>query len=310
MYNADWKIEFIRSYTESINVANRTKMVFEKTAQYENELGLDICQFSVEDLERLLKMVSGVKDRSADTIVLLLRKYAKWCLDNRKPGASNAIESVYTDGFEAIRRRMVSGPLHLQRYLDGVFKPESDQTIDNVYRCFYWLAFSGVPEVDSVSILAHDIDFENMCIHYKGQDLPIYREAIPALKNAAFLDEFIHIRDRYTTAIKRTNSGTLLRGVKSDTTISTLRNKVSVYSRNAYESGKVGVRVSYKTALTSGVFYREYERERAGFTPDFSWITKASMDGKSYALAKEKQLEIIKRRYSIDYNRWKIAFSI
>ena len=64
----------------------------------------------------------------------------------------------------------------------------------------------------------------------------------------------------------------------------------------------------------SGLFYRVYEMERAGISPNFSEAALRVMDGKTYSLKGREKLEHkqnrIEKDYMEDYERWKLAFSI
>ena len=78
---------------------------------------------------------------------------------------------------------------------------------------------------------------------------------------------------------------------------------------------KTDLKLSYFRVWISGLFYRMYERERAGMPVDFSAAAAQFMEGKTYKLdrgrntpeAKKRQLT---RDYLEDYERWKLAFAI
>ena len=211
---------------------------------------------------------------------------------------------------------MVSGPLHLQKYLDSIFDPEEEETIDNLYRCYFWMAFGGIDEEDTILIKTEDVDLENMEIRYKSVSVPIYRDALPAFRNAITLNSFLYKHPKYSKLIRRERipGDTIMRGIKATTKTFTMRTTLSKRNIKAIEEGKTDLQLSFYRVRMSGLFYRTYEIERAGGTVDFSDAALRLMDGKTYSLSGREKIEHKQRRierdYFEDYQRWKLAFSM
>lgn len=142
-------------------------------------------------------------------------------------------------GLSKVKRQMISSPLHLQRVLDEVFDKESEETIDVIYRCYYWMAFGGIKEDDTLLVKASDIDFANMEIAYKDTHIPLYREALPAFHKAAELNSFRYKNPNYSRTIirDRVPGDTLMRGIRAVTKTATLRSILSKKSAKAIEDG-------------------------------------------------------------------------
>lgn len=316
MYNEEQKQKFLASYTKSINTARVASVIFEAVSPYEETYEKDISTFAVEELQPVVDNILGMRSSSKWMGVTILREYSNWCMMNQVPGACDSIDQVDLLGLNKVRLQTVASPLHLQKYLNEVFDPEEEETIDNVYRCFFWMGYAGIPEEDTLSIESKDIDMENLSIKYGGNDLPIYREAIPAFKNAITLTQFRYKHPNYSKIIVRDRiPGTsIMRGIKANTRILTIRSTLSKRLNEAYKTGKTAQQLSFYRIWISGLFYRMYELERAGIPADFSEVAVQQMGGKDYSLSGRATLRQKQNRkaweYKVDYQRWKVVHSI
>lgn len=316
MYNADMKTRFIREYTGSLNTAAVAKTVFNAMEKYELDWNADLCTKRCEELQPVVDEIVGLRARSKWMILIILKEYVKWCIAMKAPGACDGMLQIQSVGLEKVRRQMVSGPLHLQKFLDDVFDPESEETIDNIYRCYFWMAYGGIDEDDTILIRNDQVDFDQMLIKYTPANAPIYREAIPAFKNAVHLNSFLYKHPNYGKPIRRDRvaGDTLMRGVRAATKTFTMRTTLSKRVAKSVEGGVTDLQLSFYRVRMSGLFYRTYEMERAGFPISFSDAVQRRMDGKTYALngreKPEHRLNRIARDYMEDYQRWKLAFSI
>ena len=190
MYNEEQKVRFIREYTGSLNTANVATTLFNALEEHEKSWGADLCTRSSEELQPVVDEVTGLRTRSKWMSLTILKEYVKWCIAMQVPGACDGMLQIQTVGLDKIKHQMVSGPLHLQKYLDDIFDPESEETIDNIYRCYFWMAYGGIDEEDTVLIKNEQVDFSQMSIYYKTTNIPILREALPAFSNAVSLNSF------------------------------------------------------------------------------------------------------------------------
>ena len=163
--------------------------------------GADICTKSEDDLRQVLGELVGLRSRNRWQKVSVLRDYCNWCIMAGIPGAVNGLTGMdKTLGLDKVRNTTVSSPAHLQSYLDKIFQfPESEETIDNAYRCYCWMAYGGIAEHDITDIKCDQVDFDEMVIHYGKKDIPIYREAVMAFKKAVKLSSFNYIHPNYGT---------------------------------------------------------------------------------------------------------------
>ncbi len=320
MYNEKRKSDFIGFYTGSLKTKQVAATIFNAMEKYEVAWGADLCTRSEEELQPAVDEIVGIRTRSKWMTLIILKEYVKWCLAMRVPGACDGMLRITTVGLDKMKRQMVSGPLHLQKFLDDIFTPESDETVDNLYRCYFWMAFGGVDEEDSIQIKSDQVDFGRMVIRHKGEEFPIYREAVPAFRNAVELTSFLHRHTEpvYEVRLDRVQGDTILRSVRSQVRVKSIR--IAILKRiNAMQAqGATIQKLSYDRLRLSGLFYRAYERERLGETIDFRDEVDRRMQkridgGKSYAFDERGGETSFKNRknssYLEDYLRWKAAFA-
>ena len=317
MYNEDIKIKFIKDYTDSINTAKVCATVFDVLEPYEQEWKADLCTKSAEELQPVIDSITGLRVRSKWMRLIVLKDYVKWCIGMNIPGACDGMLKITTIGLDKIKHQTVASPLQLQMYLNDICDPESDETVDNIYRCFYWLAYGGVEEEDILNIKCSDVDLSSMTVRYGDTEVPIYREALPAFKNCMSLTQFMYKHPNYDklTYKDRAAGDTLIRGITSQPSLKAVRVTLSRRSKKMLDEGKTDLKMSYFRVWLSGLFYRMYEMERVGIPVNFTRTAELFMRGKTYKLdtngktqeAKKRQLA---RDYLEDYERWKLAFKI
>lgn len=319
MYNEELKTKFIREYTNSISRADACVQAFNAIEPYEAQWNADFCTKTTEELEPVVEQLVGFRVRSRWVRIIIFQKYVKWCLSKNVKGACDGMLHVESAGLDKVKTQMVSNPLQLQSYLDAVCDPESEKTTDNIYRCFYWMAYSGMEEQDILNVKCSDVDFDNMVIRYGGEEYEIYREAIPALRNAATLTEFVYKHPNYPPDKRvirnRALGNTLIRGIRSTTTLSSMRVELSRRSKKCIDDGYTDKQLSYNRVWLSGLFYSMYQRELAGLPVDFSGAASKFMAGKTYKLDSGRNTPEAKKRavvndYTQDYERWKAAFQM
>ena len=319
MFNHELKEKFIKEFTTSLNVRNACVSIFNVFEKYENNWNADLCTKEAKDLQPIVEESVGMRSKSKKLRINILRDYVKWCINNNIPGACDGMLHVNTTGFETekMRQQTVTSPLHLQMCLNQIFEPEYEETSDNIYRCFCWLAYAGVEENDILNIRTSDVDFLNMVVKYKGEEFPIYRESIPTFKNCVNLVYFQYKHPNYSAKTifrARVGGDILIRGIKSTPTILSMRVILSRRYKKYLNNHEVGMKLSYSRIWISGLFYRMYERERAGLPVDFSEAASRFMEGRTYKLESGRNtLESYQRRvareYLLDYEYWKSTFS-
>lgn len=315
MYNEDLKKRFVIDYTTKISSAKNCEYTFNATEKYEEKYSKDICQMNIEEISETIQCITGIRSSESSIRVTILRAYSKWCLSNDIPGANDSIFKIDTNDTDKIRTKMVVNPLGLNVFLNSIYDKEEEKTTDNVYRCFLWMAFSGLSANDTLFIKDTDVNFTTLSINYNGYDYPIYRESIAAFRNCAELTYFVYKNQNYSNDINRprVDGNLLLRGVRSAPSLGHLQADLGKKNKDAFERGKTSLKLSFNRVWLSGVFYRAYEMEMAGFNVDFLDVVNRITEGKEYAVYRQTQegkRKIIADSYSRDYEKWKIAFGL
>ena len=322
MYNAELKNKFIEQYTTSISARSSSVALFNAFEKYELKWNADVCTVGVEELSAAFGEIVGFRTVSQKSRLSVLQAYARWCLSTGVPGACNSAFHIDDVGIEKLKRQTVANSTHLQAYLNQICAPESLDTVDNVYRCYYWLAYSGMNESDAVQVRAQDVDIENMVVRHNGMEFPIYREAIQAFRKCATLDGFQSNHPNYTNKRGYRPRGTgdlLLRASNSTVNVKlfrvTMSQKSAELERMDSSNKNLVLNLSYHRVWISGLFYRTYEAERAGMPVDFLDAAEQFMYGKTYKLSRcDKTINNKQRQvandFLKDYNRWKLAYSI
>lgn len=318
MYNEKMKTKFIQRYN-SASTRKLCESVFDSCEPFEKEKNRDLCTFSKDELQPLIDKIAGIRMRGYLSKIIMLKDYSKWCAYQKYPDACDGMLKIETVGVDKIKNNMVSNPLMLQDYLNIICEPETEQTTDNIYRCYYWLAYSGVSEADSLNIKCSDVDFENMVIHYNGLNIPLYYESLPAFHNCVRLTQFVYKHPNYDSTkivyMDRAPGDTLIRGIRNAPNIKTMRVELSRRAKAKIDKGKLHQRLSYKHTQLSGIFYRKYQQEIAGYSIDFYDEAIDFTKDKVYKLDSgrnkfESKVRQVAKDYMEDYLRWKIAFNL
>ncbi len=315
MYNEALKQRFIQENAGSNKTQRNLVTLFNSVEKYEQDWDADCCTKTAEELQPMLNDVIGIRSNSQTVTLSFLRSYARWCIQNHIPGACAGLLEASVDNSGKLRLQMVQGPLQFQQYLNTIFAPEEDETIDLIYRCYLWCAFIGLEEEAVPELRTQDVDLNAMTVSYGEKVYYLFKEAVPAFQKVLELDSFDYSHKNYGTIRRARNEGDmLLRGYKGETKIRTLRAAVTAAGAAAVKDSKTQRRLTYDKAKLSGLFYRIYERECNGAEPGFDrlaseWVSSKQVedaDPNKYRIMRNKK----KRELENDYANWKHAFML
>lgn len=318
MYNEELKTRFIADYANEKSTYRATTRILRRLEKYEKQWGADFCTKSTEELRPVVDEVTGMRYESTVVVLSILREYVKWCINNGVPGACDGMLSIRVAGIGNIKKRMVASPLHLKTYLDTILHPVDEGTIDNTYRCFFWMIYAGVDENYVMSISKRNIDLKNREIRCGSNYYPIYPEALDSFESVVKLKKFKYIHPNYKkeepTYKERIPGNSILRGVSSDKVLVKLKEQITARITRAIADGKTELRLSSNRAALSGIFYRLYDRERAGLPISFTEfatmrVAKNTPDVFKDKKETDKRIKKAERDLENDYARWKLAFS-
>lgn len=315
MYNTERKKAFTKDFTVNSGTVQYAHRLFERLAPYEEELGADICTWNVSTLQPIVEKFCGMREQSKTRPLYILRGYASWCVNHGVPGACLDIFEIRDVSAEKMRRRMIKHPAQLQSYLDALFEPESEETVDNTYRAYYWLSFAGMREEEIMQVRRKDVDLRHMRVSFNGADYPMYAEGVPSVMNAATLGSFTYKHPNYTKQIRRdrVEGDMIMRGIRSMPSMKAVRVELTRHLNDAREAGRTKLELSPYRVWLSGMFYRKWAAEQAGQAADFSAEARAAMGDRVYKLdlgrnSQDAKFREIRRDYEIDYQRWKTTF--
>lgn len=314
MFNEAMKNLFIEETYSNHHTTDYCRRTFELIQKYEEQNKRDICTFNAEELSTVISEIIGLRERSKAGRMIILQKYIDWCVKRGYPGAKNELQHVDTSNIDKIKSKLIANPKQLQNYLDSYLADEHLHTADNLYRAYLWIGYGGIPERYITQMNSSHIHLDTMEIVYENYTAPIYREAIVSIKDAATAETFEYIHPRYTISRNRLPGDYLFRSVRGtlsgDDLQSQLSKKVSAY-RKKYPDSTIP-RLYYYNVWLSGIFYRMYETEAAGFEVDFTQVVNEFMSGKEYKFTptatEEYKIRQLKKEFSTDYERWKAAF--
>lgn len=302
MYNAELKNRFL---TDSVTgIASREQMIntFNAVEAHESKLGRDVCTMSVPEVEKIISDTAcGFRSHSLGLRLRNLRRYCKWCIDNKVEGATDSLLKAHIDmsDTDELRKQAIRSPLHLQMVLDKIFLPEETQTVDNLRRAYLWFAYSGLPEKDAMELTDGDIDLTNLTIKSGTEHYPIYKEAIPALRfciSSPYVMQRVVSKPGEYFPRARISDQRIFRAAEGVIDTRYMRSCIVIAVKKA--GGDFAGGISYRKLSYFGLFYRAYERELAGLDPGFKALFADK--GLSDRSLKDHLYQI--RR---DYARWK-----
>ena len=328
MYNAAQKEAFMNYYRvaksgkESMFV--RAKQVFQRIEKFETEWEMDFCdQDNEAELQRVFDSVSYVSGGSINGQLTVLRDYCKWCKEEGIINSPSKFLNIKKQSNNKLAEKAVDSPISLQMHLNAILDPESKQTIHNVYRALFWLAFIGFTESEAFEITNDEVDLQHNVIRHNDLKFDMYLESIPSIKNCKELKAFIVENEIYSdkkSTRTRTAGDLLLRGIRRGPG-KYINTELSRAQTKAILAKKVTKQLTYRSVWMSGIFYWMFRQEQMGFKPDFRGAAiRQIREGR---LRRSKDEEFIfdpndpsNHRYILtaikglkdDYKRWKEAF--
>lgn len=318
MYNAEQKRAFIKdTFT---NAGQRDKAVYVFTALEPSEVqkGKDFCTWKKGEILPVVTEVISARTGNQRSRLIILYKYIDWCVANSIEGTSTEIRLIESFGSDKLRRQTVASPRHLQRYLNIICAPEDWQTNDNVFRCYFWLAYAGIRQSDVMNIKNSNVDLNKMLVSYGGREYQIYEEARAAFENCTKLEAFQKISlkpNGVRSQTKRADGDTILRlGAKGDPS-RMFRRLQTEMSKKCGERGfaneadkeddSLDLDISYARVVLSGIFYRMYIAETQGVRVDFVEAAGVMLEGKTDNVYRINRAA---KEYEMDYARWKVVY--
>lgn len=328
MYNEIQKQAYIDSKADTTK--KFLLQIFNGFEPYEKKWNMDLSMQSTDILQPVVNELSGLRSKSTELLLIMLKDYVKWCGQNGYE-TSRGIYGVRIDSIEKVRNQMVSSPAHLATILckekvkddsgkvilERGFDDPEKETIDVTYRVFLWMAFAGLYDIEAIRVKSSDVDLENLKIDFEGHSYEIYKEAIVDFNKACNLNEFVYEHPHYTIKRQRVDGSIIMRGVRSNKVdLMTLRPIINkkLNPKQKGDNTRLKTKISYNKIYLSGAFYRAFIRERMGIPVNFSDLVAKDMKNSDYKITATRTLNTIanklEREYLADYEKWKCAFDV
>lgn len=307
MYNLTQKKEYLETINNPLGKATATQVLL-AFEEYEEEWEGDLSLQSAEKLQIAFDKVTQSESKEEGMVLSQLRKYVRWCARNGYDTSLGAFE-IKVDEIAKIKKQMVASPKDLVKRLDRHFDIPEKESVDVVYRTFFWLAFVGLKDSEAIQITSDMVDLSENIIRYNGVEYEFGREARRDIKKATELTvlNYEHDSPHYIIKRNRASGNIILRGYRSTKiNLASFRPMINKritcglgdrYDPNDHTNKTP---ISYKKIYYSGLFYRLFEYERAGDEEGFNNEIGREIAGSS----------IPRKQYLDDYNKWKLAFEV
>ena len=151
-YNSERKEAFLQTVNESI--ANTYKVLFARSAPMENFYGIDLCEFTLKNLQDMFVSSRWFSRSTFNVHRGLLRKYVNWCMDaglccNVNAAQSLTIESL---GKESIRKSMYKDPDALVGTINELYGSAEDFEKNIMDVACWYLAWCGFTRDECLKI--------------------------------------------------------------------------------------------------------------------------------------------------------------
>ena len=219
-----------------------------------------------------------------------------------------------------IRTTMVSSPYFFNKYLDSVFEPTENNTIENLYRCAMWLLYIGLELDEIVDLEINNIDLYNRRIIYKDKYYRMPDYSFDSIEKCVSTISFYYPHKNYCNCNgvwrDRFIGSKLIRGENEELKAKTIKDMLGRYIKEANVSGKTDKRMTLGMVSLSGSYYRLRAREMdCGTPPDFEALSKYQMSKTSRRVNFEgtdmfkRSLRETKNKNSNKYKLWCMAGS-
>lgn len=307
MFNENQKKQFLDETGRDYAIG---ASIFGATEKAEEQYGADLAVLPKDAIQEIVDEKLGIREKSVEAALIFLKSYFSWCKE-KGFDVGDGLDGIIINPVEKIKNAMVASPKHLNDLLDKAFDPIQMETMDCIYRCFLWMAFSGLEDTDAIDVKINEVDFHQMLIKHGEKEYILYKESLLAFRKGCSLTEFLYINPKYLDKVIRNRfpGDYLMRGIRSEKiSLGTMRGIIRSHFKD------IGMKLSYNRIYFSGIYYRAYEIEKAGGKADFSFIAreKALKNNKQYDKRYEerKAISAVERGLINDYENWKRAFIV
>lgn len=285
--------------------------LFQTAGAIESKADKDLAELGVDDIKKICDLFAKHAVARVLRYVTNLLRYLRWYRSRYPGGDTDAAWEWVMKQIDKYRMSFVASPTHLQLELNKIFRPEESNTIDNIYRTYFWLAFSGLRDKENAcKVSIDDVHIDEMKFFANGVSFYLYPQSIEAVSRAAKCTSLNYEHPNYKGGIvsrNRYDSRMLLRGIKQDADAESLM--VGIKKKTAATCAKdpTAKRLMYRTTYDSGLFYRQLDLEAGGMNVDFRDAIMKMRDVKGYSTEQSlnTSIEATQGRLKDEYYIWK-----
>lgn len=317
MFNITQKLEFIKKQTLLSDASDIEEIkkgwtnFFNRLSKLEEEKNKDFSMMTVDEIDNVLsKFLRGGKIYK-ETTLSNLSTYFEWCLDNQITLLTQNIllakKVKNIDTSSSCADTMVKDEEDLKQCLDNinVFREESLETIDNLYRCYLYLLFSGLTIDEAFNLLEKDIDLNNNQIVIGDKKIILSQNTRDKIEDVLSMD-YLVVRRRNVEFVK---TGYLFENtVSADERPENYREKmkviwdVAISKKFSYSDREL----TQSTILKSGIFYRMHQKEIQGGVVD----CQEYLEMCKYNVTTIDNPNMVIANCKNEYAEWKKAFKL
>ena len=268
MYNKETKNAFIASENFSDELKAQICAAFEWCEEAENLFEKDVSEFNTSEFEILLNHDAAIRYTLTLRYKNLIRKYVQWRIDNKSSENVELLDHIANVNIEAnnVESYTVGSPAEAMEWIKSVTpRFEAGYFNDCRVRIILIAAYTGITVSEILKAKRSDIDFEKKIWYNNGEELIIWDEFIPHLKEYLKRKDF-YVNSKhgeYTLRVNWNNDLVLPERIMNDKIVSNKINQVAtlfvILRQTYFEENFSDFPYSVRDFALSGKFYRKYK---------------------------------------------------
>lgn len=290
-YNKDIKTEYLFMLTKkNYSMFSAADSLFKFSEGIERKYDTDIVDFDAKMLKELFGKSATSNKPFYKLRVAMLRHYFYWCKKNKMIPINDDV-IVSTDYVvDEIRDKTVSNPLHLKMKLDDCQNPTCNDYLACLYKCFFWVAFSGLPVQYIANVKRSDLNLKSMKINYVDE-FQLCRLAANDINH--WMDITKHTSSKNDSLFGFCDTKSLCKSIKGFDCMT------------AKQKPDRRLQHQYRWICKSGIYYRKYQIEMTNNPIDFR------RDAEIFGVGiKQGGMSDVANKLTTEYLLWKEAYSL
>jgi len=173
IFHLNLKVAFIEAQFKDWDVKAKQGIIrfFENTASYENELGKDLYQFNIVEMQKLFVNLEITTKGTFSNRKYIIKQYLDWCVSEQIIPLSNEewLDNFKYENFSIdslIEKKYFKSFEHLKCGIDSIIKFVSPTDIHqfDIMEISFYLSWFGLTAKQICNLKQNDIDYKNHCV--------------------------------------------------------------------------------------------------------------------------------------------------